>query len=146
MRGKILAVGVLAALLTLAAVGGNMAIASSSGGGDTSRGSVEAPEREHENDAREDRSLKERSSISLADAEQAATDAQPGEVTKVEIEEEEGFIVYKVEVAGAGGAEHELEVDAGNGDILDSETDYDDDRGDRDDDDWDDDGDKGGDD
>lgn len=144
MSKKILAGSALAAVLALGAIGGGSALASSSpGSDDVTRGSVQAPEREFENDAREDRSLEQRAKIGFADAEQAATAARQGEVTKVELEEEGGFVVYEVDIAGDNGVEHDITVDAGNGNILATETGRDDaqDRDDRyDDDRYDDDG------
>lgn len=143
MSKKVLAGGALAAVLTIGTLGGGAAIASA-GSEDVIGGSVQAPEQEFEND-RAKRELRSLAEITVPGAAQAAREARPGQVTEVEIEDEEGSVVYEVEVAGDDGAYYEMKVDAGNGDILKSETE--DDSGDDDlDDDRDDDGARSGDD
>lgn len=135
MRAKIIAAGALATVLTLGTLGGGAALASGGNDDNVTGGSVQAPERDFENDAREDMNLKQRAELSASDAAKAALDSQPGEVTKVEIDDEEGYVVYEVEIIANNGIEHDLKVDAGNGDILASDTDRDDDQDDLDDDD-----------
>lgn len=134
MNGKILAAGALATVLTLGALGGGAALASGGNDDSAASGSVQAPEREFENEAREDKNLGQRAGLSASDAANAALNSQPGEVTKVELDDEEGYVVYEVEIIANNGVEHDLKVDAGNGDILKADTDNDDDRDDRDDD------------
>lgn len=145
MRGKVLAGGALAAVLTVGTLTSGAASASA-GSDDVTGGSVQAPQQEFESDDRENRELRELAEITIPGAAEAAREAHPGQVTKVEIEAEEGFVVYEVEVAGDDGAYYEMKVDAGNGDILESGIeDESDDDFDRDDDaDRDDDSDDGG--
>lgn len=135
MSKKILVGGALAAVLAVGTLTNGAAIASA-GNDDLTGGSVEAPEREFESDARESRELRSLAEVTIPSAAQAARETQPGQVTKVEVEDEEGYVVYEVELAGDDGAYYEMKVDAGNGDILKSETenDSDDDDDDLDDD------------
>jgi uncharacterized membrane protein YkoI len=56
--------------------------------------------------------------IDRAAAEKAALGAVPGEVKETELENENGFVVYGVEIQGKDGTLHEVVVDAGNGKIL----------------------------
>lgn len=127
MRAKILAAGALATVLTLGALGGGAALASGGNDDNVTSGSVQAPEREFENEAREDMNLGQRAGLNASDAAEAALASQPGKVTKVELDDEEGYVVYEVEIIDNNGVEHDLKVDAGNGDILKSETDNDND-------------------
>ena len=60
--------------------------------------------------------------VDWAAAEAAALDTVPGEVRETELENENGFVVYEVEVAGDDGKLHEVVVDAGNGEVLAQET------------------------
>jgi hypothetical protein len=53
-------------------------------------------------------------------AEQAALKAVPGTVLETELEaDDNGYVVYDVEVAGNDGKSHDVKGDAGNGEILD---------------------------
>jgi uncharacterized membrane protein YkoI len=121
MRGKVLAGGAIAAVLTVGTLTNGEAIASA-GSDDITGGSIQAPDREFESDDREKRELRSLAEITIPGAAEAAHEAHPGQVTKIEIEDEEGYVVYEVEVAGDEGVYHEMKVDAGNGDILESET------------------------
>jgi Peptidase propeptide and YPEB domain len=95
--------------------GAGVAYANSSPGdeeGDGSyKGSIAAPDQSGA-------SLRELANIDQAAAEKAALEAVPGRVLETELEAE-GYVVYDVEVAGEDGKTHDLEVDAGNGEILD---------------------------
>src|SRR5215210_1201659 len=53
--------------------------------------------------------------IDRAAAEKAALGAVPGDVKETELENENGFVVYGVEIQGKDGRLHEVVVDAGNG-------------------------------
>lgn len=66
----------------------------------------------------EARDLAELTRIDRAAAEEVALSAIPGEVREVELENENGFVVYEVEVAGQDGTFYEVVVDAGNGEVL----------------------------
>ena len=60
--------------------------------------------------------------IDGAAAEEAALSAVHGQAKDIELENEGGFIVYEVKVAGDDGKLHEVVVDAGNGKVLAQET------------------------
>ena len=59
--------------------------------------------------------------ISSSDAAKAATDKVPGEILSIALENEEGSLVYAVEVVNVQTGLHEINVDAGNGKILSDE-------------------------
>ncbi len=66
-------------------------------------------------------SLHKLADIDEAAAEQAALEAVPGRVLETELEADDDnryVIFYDVEVAGDDGKTYDLEVDAGNGEIL----------------------------
>lgn len=71
-----------------------------------------------QSDAAEAAQLKSVAKISDADANAAATAKVPGTVVKTELSEEDGNVVYDVEVKDASGAITEVVVDAGNGTVL----------------------------
>ncbi|CAN5492777.1 hypothetical protein BH10BDE1_BH10BDE1_23330 [soil metagenome] len=56
--------------------------------------------------------------ISASDAGKTAASISGGNVLSVGLENEDGFLVYAVEVAGTPTGQHEILVDAGNGKIL----------------------------
>ena len=66
----------------------------------------------------ETRGLAELTRIDRAAAEEAALGAVPGEVREVELENENGFVVYEVEVAGQDDTLYEVILDTGNGEVL----------------------------
>ena len=96
MDGKKLIVG--AAVVTILALGGGVALAAQQGG---------------------------QPRIDRAAAEEAALGAIPGEVKETELEREGGSRVYEVEVAGDDGNLHEVTVSASDGKILGQETEED---------------------
>ena len=51
----------------------------------------------------------------------------PGEVQEVELERENGMQIYEIEILSADGIEMEVEIAAATGDVLEIETDGDDD-------------------
>ena len=68
--------------------------------------------------------------ISAAEARLAALKAFPGaDIDEVELENEDGFLVYEVELT-TNGEEMEVLIDAGDGSLLKSEREDDDDEGD----------------
>lgn len=78
--------------------------------------------------------------ITLQQAVDAAQKSSEGKVLKVELEDENGFLVYGVETVDADGQIMDIKVDAGSGDILlvehdlpDSENDGDREEGDKED-------------
>lgn len=56
--------------------------------------------------------------ISLTQATKTANDAIPGKILSVGLENEDGFLVYSIEIVGTDSSLHEINVDAGNGKIL----------------------------
>jgi uncharacterized membrane protein YkoI len=62
--------------------------------------------------------LVESAKISIQQAVNAAMSRDNGAVQRVELENEDGFLVYNVELVSADKKLHEIKVDAGNGNIL----------------------------
>ncbi len=62
--------------------------------------------------------LKSLAKIDRSTAEQATLKAVPGTVKETDLEVENGFVVYGVEVAGNDGKTHDVKVDAGNAKVL----------------------------
>jgi uncharacterized membrane protein YkoI len=62
--------------------------------------------------------LVESAKISIEQAVKAAVSRDNGAVQRVELENEDGFLVYNVELVSADKKLHEVKVDAGNGNIL----------------------------
>jgi uncharacterized membrane protein YkoI len=125
MDRKRLIVGAAVAVLVLG--GGGAAIAAQQAQEENIKGgTITAPagggeENEAvENDAGENegKGLEGFARIDRAAAEKAALGVVPGEVKESELENENGFVVYEVEVAGKDGELHEVVVDAGNGKVL----------------------------
>jgi uncharacterized membrane protein YkoI len=93
------------------------------------KGTIPAPEaKDEENKAAETKRLEGLAKIDKAAAEKAALDVVPGEVKKTELDDEDGFVVYDVDVLGKDGKTTELKVDAGDGKVLAQETEDNDDR------------------
>lgn len=89
----------------------------------TLNGSIQSPEDESLSEADEAKSLEGLAKISPADAEKAALAAVPGTVNgAAALENENGSVVYEVDVTDANGQSVEVKVDAGNGDVLAQET------------------------
>ena len=63
--------------------------------------------------------------ITSDEAAAAATNAVAGTVGEVELENENGNVVYGVEITQADGTKLDVKVDAGNGKVLDKEADND---------------------
>jgi uncharacterized membrane protein YkoI len=57
--------------------------------------------------------------ISFEDAMKAALAAVPGKIIKAELEVEDGSLMYSFEIVGADKSITEVEIDAGNGKVLD---------------------------
>ena len=86
-------------------------------------GSIQAPDDESLSEPEEAKALEGLATISLSDAEAAATSAVPGgTVNSVELGNENGSVVYEVDMTDANGQEVEVKVDAGNGGVLATET------------------------
>ena len=56
--------------------------------------------------------------ITLQQATTIASNAQSGNISKAELQNEDGFLVYNVVVVSPDKKIHEIKVDAGNGSIL----------------------------
>lgn len=96
-------------------------------------GSIQATEDESLSEVDEAKSLEGLATISPADAEAAAVATVPGgTVRSVDLGNENGSVVYEVDISDANGQSVEVKVDAGNGDVLASEA-GDDDAGESDD-------------
>jgi uncharacterized membrane protein YkoI len=81
-------------------------------GDDAYKGSVSAPDQSGT-------SLQDAAKVDQAAAEQAALKAVPGTLHETELEtSDNGYVVYDIEIAGDDGNNHEVKVDAGNGEIL----------------------------
>ncbi len=56
--------------------------------------------------------------IDITQALQAVSKLQPGKIVKAELEEENGFLVWEIEVITEAGSIAELLLDAGDGSVL----------------------------
>lgn len=89
-------------------------------------GSIEAPaDDETLSDTEEDVLLESLATITVEEATAAAQAAVAGDIVEVELDDENGSVVYSVEIVDASGTEVDVKVDAGNGTILDQQTDDD---------------------
>ena len=70
----------------------------------------------------ESQKLQNLAQIDRAAAEKAALGAVPGTVKDAELGNENGYVVWDVEVVGQGGKVTDVKVDAGNGKVLAQET------------------------
>ena len=61
--------------------------------------------------------------VTQSQAEQAAIAKVPGKVVVAELGDENGNVVWQVEVTATDGTSHEVMVDAGNGTVLASQVD-----------------------
>ncbi len=59
-----------------------------------------------------------KSKLTPAEASTIATNQAPGNVISLGLENEDGFLVYAVNIAGQSSGFHEVIVDAGNGQVL----------------------------
>lgn len=128
-----------AAALGLAGGAAGIAVAQSSGGppaveaeeGDDDRdpsytSSITAPEDpKGQSEADEAAALASLATITEAQAGDIALGAVPGEVTEIELGNENGGVAWSVDVTATDGSAHEVVVDAGNGDVLAQEADDD---------------------
>lgn len=119
-----------AAAIGIAVGAGGMASAVSSSGGeaDTSQepaytSSITVDDTAESSEADEAAALAGSAKITADEARAAALAAVPGTAEEVELENENGNVVYGVEVTDANGAEHDVKVDAGNGTVLAQEAD-----------------------
>ncbi len=82
-------------------------------------GSVQSPEIEGQSEADESAALESLASITADDASQSALATNPGAtVNDVQLGNENGSVVFEVDMTDASGAAIEVKVDAGNGAVL----------------------------
>ena len=92
-------------------------------------GSVPATEVPGETEQQEEARLSSDAKVSKSDAEAAALQAVPGTVTASELGNENGSLVWEVDVQKADGSAVEVKVDAGDGTVLAQEADDEGDEG-----------------
>ena len=80
--------------------------------------SVAAPEQNSQSEADQSAALQSLAKISPDQARDAALAAVPGTADKVELDNENGNVVYSVQITGANGAKTDVKVDAGTGSVL----------------------------
>lgn len=85
--------------------------------------SVTVADTESASEADESAALAGLATITADEARDAALAAVPGTAGEVELENENGNVVYGVEITDASGASHDVKVDAGNGTVLAQEAD-----------------------
>lgn len=78
-----------------------------------------------EDDEVSDPALVEQAAVGQADAEAAARAEVPGTVRNAHLEDEDGRVVWDVEIDGDDGSRHEVQVDAETGDIAEHDIDDD---------------------
>lgn len=142
MRARLTKVGAALAALAALAVGGS-ALASAQGSdpqpaqapaaaeqnredGDQNpayRSSITASEQEFGSEEAEAQALQSKATISAAEARSAALAAVPGTAGQVELDNENGNVVYSVEITKADGSTIDVKVDAGNAEVLHQEAD-----------------------
>lgn len=74
-----------------------------------------------EDEAAEASALASLATVSQADAEAAALAAVSGEIVQAELDNENGFVVWSIEVRDAAGTVHDVKIDAGNAAVLGTE-------------------------
>lgn len=79
-----------------------------------------------EDEAAEAAALASLATVSQADAESAALAAVSGEIIQSEVDNENGFVVWSIEVRDDAGTVHDVTIDAGNGQVLGTESEADD--------------------
>jgi len=87
------------------------------------RSSLTTPEQEFKSEDAEAQALQSKATISAAEARSAALAAVPGTVESVELDNENGNVVYSVEIKKADGSKIDVKVDAGNAKVLHQEAD-----------------------
>lgn len=71
-----------------------------------------------EDEAAEAAALASLATVSQADAEAAALAAVSGEIVQAELDNENGFVVWSIEVRDTAGTVHDVKIDAGNAAVL----------------------------
>ncbi len=93
---------------------------------DAGNGKVLAQETDDDaDDAAEQAKLAKLAKVSADDAVKKATAAVPGKAAPAELDDEDGKVVYEVEIIQDDGTEVDVIIDAINGDVIAQETDAD---------------------
>ena len=79
-----------------------------------------------EDEAAEAAALAGLATVSQADAEAAALAVVSGDIMQAELDNENGFVVWSIEVRDAAGTVHDVKIDAGNAAVLGTEAGEDD--------------------
>jgi len=85
--------------------------------------SISAPDDENASEADEAAALAPLATVTADEARDAALAAVPGTAGEVELDNENGAVVYSVEITDSSGSHIDLKVDAGNGAVLQREAD-----------------------
>jgi uncharacterized membrane protein YkoI len=88
--------------------------------------SITYTEVDGQSEADEAADLARLATISADEAQAAAQAVVPGTVDKVELDNENGAVVYSVEISDGNGGHIDVKVDAGNGNVVHQDTDTDD--------------------
>ena len=76
------------------------------------------PNRDWNNQGHYNQPYNRYSRISIEDAMGIAMEQIPGEIVKVELDTEDGLLVYEVDIMTAQGIKYEMEIDAQTGRIV----------------------------
>ncbi|MFJ2135589.1 PepSY domain-containing protein [Streptomyces sp. NPDC087845] len=80
----------------------------------------------HDRDTRSSAASGSTARVTVGDAVAAAVGAVPGTVTEAELDDEDGGLVWELDVYGSDKVRHDVTVDAGNGKVLGKHTSDDD--------------------
>lgn len=81
-------------------------------------GSIKISESNYASESDESAALQSLAKITAADAEKAALAQVPGTVVKTTLDNENGNLVYSVEIKESSGSVKDVKIDAGNGSVL----------------------------
>ncbi|MEW1691743.1 PepSY domain-containing protein [Streptomyces sp. NPDC091265] len=118
MKRKIVIAAVTAAVLVGGTAATAVAFADDDSSGSTATASTSGNSRVSSTTAR----------VTVGDAVKAAARSVPGTVTEAELDDEDGGLVWELDVYGSDKAWHDVTVDPGNGKVLGKHVDNDDDR------------------
>ena len=76
------------------------------------------PNRDWNNQGYNNQPYNRYSRISIEDAMSIAMEQIPGEIVKVELDTEDGILIYEVDIMTAQGIKYEMEIDAQTGRIV----------------------------
>jgi uncharacterized membrane protein YkoI len=81
-------------------------------------GSIKVSESNYTSESDESAALQSLAKITAAEAEKAALTQVPGTVVKTTLDNENGNLVYSVEIKESSGSVKDVKIDAGNGSVL----------------------------